>query len=213
MKHLSDKIRNRVRGHGRGKWVCTPKDFLDLGSRPAVYQALSMLVKSGQLRRIGRGFYDWPQTSRILKQVVPPCLDQAVAAITRRDGIRVVDGGMGAANGLGLTNAVQCRPIYQTDGATRDVKVGNRTIEFKHAGTKLMQWYGRPGCVVVNALLWFGRPIATYPQNKIADRLRRQLPDYVKQDLMDGIALLPSWAVPIVKQLQGDATLVSPKRV
>ncbi len=46
-----------------------------------------------------------------------------------------------------------------------------------------------------------------------ADRLRRQLPDYVKQDLMDGIALLPSWAVPIVKQLQGDATLVSPKRV
>ena len=204
MKHLSDKIMNRVRGHGRGKWVCTPKDFLDLGSRAAVNQALSRLVTRGRLRRVGWGLYHLPRMSRILKRYGPPSLDQLVDAIARRDGIRVVDGGMGAANGLGLTNAVQGRPIYQTDGATRDVKVGKRTIEFKHAGTKLMQWYGRPGCSVVNTLLWFGRPIATYPQNKIADRLRRQLPDYVKQDLMDGIALLPEWMAGIVMQVQGE---------
>ncbi len=196
---------NRVRGHGRGKWVCTPKDFLDLGSRAAVDQALSRLVTRGRLRRVGRGLYDWPQTCIITKQVVPPDLDQAVAAITRRDGIRVVDGGMYAANHLGLTNAVQVIPMYLTDGPSRNVKVNQTTIEFKHAGTRLMRWYGRPGCPVVNALLWFGRRIATYPQNRIAERLRSQLPDYVKRDLMEGIALLPSWAVPIIKQLQGDA--------
>ena len=205
MKHLSDKIMQRVRGHGRGKWVCTPKDFLDLGSRAAVDQVLSRLVKRGHLHRVGWGLYHLPRMSRILKRYGPPSLDQLVDAITRRYGVRVMTAGMDAANRLGLTNAVSARALYLTDGATRNVKVGKRTIEFKHAGTKLMQWHGRPGCPVVNALLWFGRHIATYPQNRIADRLRSQLPDYVKQDLMDGIALLPTWAVPIIKQLQGDA--------
>ena len=205
MDYLSDKIMKRVRAHGRGKWVCTPKDFLDLGSRAAVDQALSRLVTRGHLHRVGRGLYHQPRMSRILKRYGPPSLDQAVAAIARRDGIRVMTTGLDAANRLGLTNAVQVSPMYLTDGASRHVKVGQRTIEFTHAGPKLMQWYGRPGCVVVNALLWFGRRVATNPDNAIADRLRGQLPDHVKRDLMVGISLLPAWAVPVVKQLQGDA--------
>ena len=208
MRYLSDKILNRVRGHGRGKWVCTPCDFLDQGSRPAVHKTLSRLVTRGRLRRVGRGLYDWPQTCILTKQVVPPALDQAVAAITRRDGTRVIDGGMYAANHLGLTNAVQVRPIVLTDGPIRTIKVGQTTIEFKHAGTRLMQWHGRPGCPVVNALTWFGRHIATYPQNKIVARLRRQLPAHVKQDLVDGIALLPAWMADRVIQVQG-ASLIT----
>ena len=196
----------RVRGHGRGKWVCTPRDFLDMGTRGAVDQALSRLVKRGQLRRVGRGLYDWPQTSRLLKQVVPPDLNQAIAAIARRDGVRVMPSGLGDANGLGLTNAVLGRLRYLTDGPTRNVKVGNNTIEFKHAGPKLMQWHGRPGRAVVNALLWFRVSIATSPDNAFADRLRRQLPGLVKRDLLDGIALLPTWMMPIVMRIQGDAT-------
>ena len=191
----------RVRGHGRGKWVCTPRDFLDMGTRGAVDQALSRLVKRAQLRRVGRGLYDWPCTSVLSKQTVPCSLDQAVAAIARRDGIRVIDGGMDAANKLGLTNAVQVRPIYLTDGPSRDVKAGARTIEFRHAGTKLMQWHGRPGCLIVNALMWFGRHITTAPENKVVERLRTGVPDYVKQDLLDGITLLPTWMIPIVMRV------------
>ena len=88
MNHLSDKILNRVRGHGRGKWVCTPKDFLDLGSRPAVQQALSGPVNQGHLHRAGRGLYHLPRMSKILKRYAPPSQEQIVAAIARRDGIR-----------------------------------------------------------------------------------------------------------------------------
>ena len=205
MKNMTDKIMSRVYGHGRGKWVCTPKDFLDLGSRAAVDQALSRLVRRGQLRRAGRGLYDLPETSILSKQVVPTELEHAVAAIARRDGIRIIDGGMYAANRLGLTNAVQVRPIYQTDGPNRNIKVGNRTIEFQRASTRLIRWHGRPGCPVVNALIWFGQHIATNPSNKIVERLRSQLPDRVKQDLMDGIALLPAWMADIVLQLQSEA--------
>ena len=110
---------------------------------------------------------------------------------------------MYAANHLGLTNAVQVRPIVLTDGPSRTIKVGQTTIEFEHAGTRLMQWHGRPGRAVVSALFWFGRDIATYPQNKIVARLRRQLPAHVKQDLVDGIALLPAWMADMVIQVQG----------
>ncbi|WP_373542909.1 hypothetical protein [Chamaesiphon sp.] len=36
MHSLVIRILRRVRAHGRGKWVFTPKDFLDLGNRAAV---------------------------------------------------------------------------------------------------------------------------------------------------------------------------------
>ncbi|MCY4052533.1 MAG: DUF6088 family protein, partial [Hyphomicrobiales bacterium] len=66
MAAVADKILRRVRSKGRGKWVCTPKDFLDLGNRSSVDKALSRLVKNGDLRRVGRGFYDMPRFSKIL---------------------------------------------------------------------------------------------------------------------------------------------------
>ena len=45
MSSLATKIMRRINGHGRGNWVCTPKDFLDLGNRAAVDRALSRLVE------------------------------------------------------------------------------------------------------------------------------------------------------------------------
>ena len=67
MNPIAHKIMKRVSAHGRGKWVCTPKDFLTLGSRAAVDQALSRLVKAGRLRRVGHGLYDMPRMSAVLQ--------------------------------------------------------------------------------------------------------------------------------------------------
>ena len=55
MTTIADKIMKRIRAKGRGKWVCTVRDFLELGGRAAVDQALSRLAKAGNLRRVGRG--------------------------------------------------------------------------------------------------------------------------------------------------------------
>ena len=59
MSSIADKIMKRVRRHGRGVRVYTPKDFLDLvarsGTRAAVDQALARLARAGTLRRVGRG--------------------------------------------------------------------------------------------------------------------------------------------------------------
>ncbi|MDE0436651.1 MAG: DUF6088 family protein, partial [Bryobacterales bacterium] len=71
MSGVADAIMRRVSAHGRGRWVCTPKDFLDLGSREAVDQALSRLVRAGRLRRAGRGLYDLPRISAVLNRPAP----------------------------------------------------------------------------------------------------------------------------------------------
>ena len=53
---ITDKIMKRIRARGRGKWVCTARDFPDLGDRAAVDQALSRRTKATDLRRALR---DW----------------------------------------------------------------------------------------------------------------------------------------------------------
>lgn len=199
MTGVADKIMMRVRAKGRGKWVCTPKDFLDLGSRAAVDQALSRLERSGGLRRVGRGLYDLPRMSRTLNRLAPVELDLALGALARRDGIRIMPDGIAAANLLGLTNAVPARANYVTDGATRKVTIGNRTVHLRHAGPSVMAWAGKSSAPVVQALRWLG-PRASSDKRVMAT-LKSKLPDSVKKDLVRNRARLPGWAAPILNNL------------
>jgi len=197
---LADKIMKRIRGHGRGRWVCGAKDFLDLGSRAAVDQALSRLHRRATLRRVRRGLYDWPRPSRALNRPAPTNVPAAVAAIARHDGVRIMPNGILAAHRLGLTNAVPAKAEYWTDGPTRTVQLGPRTVRLKHMHPNLMHWADRPAAPVISALAWLGPNIAADPAT--VDQLRRQLPDPVKQDLIAGIAQLPGWAIPIAQRIQ-----------
>ena len=201
MTGIADKIMRRVRARGRGKWVCTPTDFLDLGNRAAVDQALSRLAKAGDLRRIGRGLYDLPRISGVLKRPAPVDMDKAIAALARRDSIRIMPDGIAAANQLGLTNAVPAKTSYVTDGATRDVRIGNRTVRLRHASPNVMAWAGRSSAPVAQALRWLGPQAAR--DAKVATTLKRQLPDDVKKDLVRNSAGLPGWATPLVRGLAG----------
>ncbi|MCB1467536.1 MAG: type IV toxin-antitoxin system AbiEi family antitoxin domain-containing protein [Rhizobiaceae bacterium] len=199
MTGIADRIMKRVRAKGRGRWVCTPKDFLDLGSRAAVDQALSRLAKSGDLRRVGRGLYDLPRTSGVLMRPAPVDMEKAVAALARRDSIRIMPDGIAAANQLGLTNAVPAKTSYVTDGATRDVKIGNRTVCLRHAGPRAMAWTGKSSAPVAQALRWFGPQAAS--DVRVATTLKRKLPDAVKKDLVRNSSSLPSWATLLAHSL------------
>lgn len=199
MTGIADKIMRRVRSRGKGRWVCTPKDFLDIGSRAAVDQALSRLVRAGELRRVGRGLYDLPRISRALKRPAPADLDSAVAALARRDNIRVMPDGLVAANRLGLTNAVAARAEYVTDGASRTLEVDGWTIRLRHARPTVMNWAGRPAAPVVQALRWLGPGAVGDPRT--AAILRKRLPDAVKRDLLKGVRTLPDWAIRLVHKI------------
>ncbi len=202
MTPIADQIMKRVSVHERGTWVCTPKDFLDLGSREAVDQALSRLVKAGQLRRVGHGLYDMPRMSDVLKRPAPVDLDAAIAALSRRDNVRIMPDGLAAANRLGLTNAVPAKASYVTDGHTRTLKIDGRTVRFRHAGPSVMQWTGKSAAPVVQALRWLGPDAARDAQ--VVSVLRRQLPDDVKLDLLENSRDLPGWAMPLARSITSD---------
>ncbi len=202
MESMADRIVERVSAHGSRKWVCTPKDFLDLGSREAVDQALFRLVKAGRLRRIGHGLYDMPRISEVLKRPAPADLDAAIAALSRRDGIRIMPDGLVAANQLGLTNAVPAKASYATDGHSRTLKIDGRTIRFRHAGPSVMRWTAKPAASVAQALRWLGPNAAA--DARVVSTLKRRLPDTVKRDLLLNSRDLPGWALPLVRRISTD---------
>ena len=154
MSGVADKILNRVRGHGRGARVYTPKDFLDLGSRASVDQTLLRLCRAGTLRRVGRGLYDWPRHSPLLDQPTPASVDAVVDAVKRRANVKVVPGNLAAANALGLTNAVPTKPDFIASRAVGNVAIGGRTLTFRPAGAVLAPWLGTPAAPLVQALVW-----------------------------------------------------------
>ena len=192
-------ILKRISAYPSGSRVFSPRDFLDLGTREAVDQALSRHVKAGRLRRVGRGLYDNPRFSIVLKRPAPVDSDAVIAALARRDGTRIMVDGLAAASQLGLTNAVPAKATFVTDGHTRSLKIGGRTFRFRHAPPKVMWWAGRPAAPVVLALRWLG-PMAA-ADRQVALILHRQLSEDVKRDLRKNRHFLPSWTLPLVHDI------------
>ena len=201
MTSISDRILSRIQARGRGKWVCTPTDFLDLGDRAAIDLALSRLAAGGVLRRVSIGLYDLPRYSDTIKRDAPPDVRSAIDAIRRRSSATIVSDGMFHANKLKLTNAVPVNYSFYTDGATRDIKVGGWTVRLVHKGPKLMSWSGKPSGPVAFALDWLGPDASQDP--RITQVLRRSLPDLIKKDLAGNLAILPNWARAIARDVVG----------
>lgn len=200
MAGIADRILRRARAaSARGARVFTPKDFIDLGSRAAIDQALSRLVKDGNLRRFGRGFYDIPRVNPMLSRPTAPDVDALVDAIARRDAITIVPSPMVSANRLGLTTAVSSKHDYLTDGPSRTVNLGNRSVRIRHAGAKLMALKGQPAGDVVRALHWLGPDVAD--SDDVVDALRRKLPAAVKRELVNARPLMTAWAANIAGRI------------
>ena len=205
MARLADRIMRRARAQAarRARLVFTPKDFVDLGDRAAVDQALSRLAKDGKLRRFRRGFYDIPKVNPILKRVASPDIDAVVDAIARRDAVTIVANGMAAANRLGLTNAVSAKNDYLTDGPSRTLMIGKRVVRLRHASHKLMALKNCPAGDVVRALHWLGPDMAS--DKAVVDTLRRRLPTQVKRDLAKAKPSLAGWTAKVADRLVATA--------
>ena len=138
----------------------------------------------------------------MLKRPAPVDLDAAIAALARRDGVRIMPDGLAAANQLGLTNALPAKASYVTDGSSRTVKIDGRTVRFRHAGPSVMQWADKLSAPVVQALRWLGPEAAADAQ--VVSILSRRLPDVVKRDLFQNSRHLPGWALPLARSIAVD---------
>lgn len=132
---VPSRIVKRARSSGRGS-VFTPNDFLDLGGRDSIDQALSRLAKAGRLRRLARGS-TIPQGASKAWPASSPAPDDIAQALARETGSQVQVAGSRAANVLGLSTQVPARSSYLTDGPSRRVVLGKRIVDLRHASPKI----------------------------------------------------------------------------
>lgn len=193
-------IQHRMARAGQGK-VFIAKDFLDLGSRDAVDQALSRLVKSEDIQRLGRGLYHLPQLNARLGIAVVPDADEIADALARQTGSRVVPSGAFAANQLGLSTQVPSRPVYLTDGRSREVRVGNSVFTIKHVAPKELPLGSRLSATVFQALKHLGKD--AIDDQSIA-RLRRLLPAKARKELRRDARYTTEWIGSLVRLITQD---------
>lgn len=167
--------------------MLSPREFLHLGSRAAVDQAFSRLTAKGLLLRVGQGLYTRPVDGRFGPR--PPSADDLVSSFASMRRESVAPGGAAEANALGLTTQVPVREIYWTTGKTRQLRLGRRTIELRHAPLWKMSYGRRPAGRALRALAWLGPAHA----EQALTRLRQELPVEDWQLLYTGRSSMPSW--------------------
>ena len=198
MYSVADKIMKRISDNANEHWVCTPTDFLDIGSRNSIDKALSRLVGAGKLRRVGHGLYDKPTMSVLMRSIAATDFYSAIDAYCRKNGIRIIEDGPIAANLVGLFDGVAAHATYVTDGPSRTVRIVGRNVRFRHAGPRIMCWAGRPSALVVQALLWIG---PDGMDDTVVSALKRDLPLRVKRDLLENCRDLPDWLQPFANAI------------
>lgn len=200
MSTVQDDILDRIRGQDRGK-VFTPKDFLDLGSRDAADKSLSRLVKSGEVQRLGRGLYHYPRINDRLGIPIGPDLDDIAEALARQTGSRVVPSGAVAANRLGLSTQVPAKPVYLTDGRTREVRIGSMVFQLRHAAPKEFPVGCRTSAMVFQALRHLGQAAVDH---RVVAQLRRALSAEQQQELLRDARYTTDWIASVVRQVVQD---------
>lgn len=206
MSALKSRIATLIEAAEPGQvWV--PTDFAQLGNRDAIDKTLQRMVQAGELRRIDRGLYDKPRVNALTHRPTTPDYRAVVAAIARRDHLRLLVDGMTAANDLGLTDAVPARVTLHTDARRRAIHLDKLTIEFKHTAPSRLYWAGRPAMRIVQALHWLQDTLAA-ERLLILDKLTKVLTDpehgaTIRQDLLEGFNALPAWMQRVVRELPG----------
>ena len=171
------------------------KELLHLGSRDAVDQTLSRLVRRGELMRAGRGLYLRPVKSRFGEH--PPEASKVVEALAAQRGERIAPHGAMAANQLGLTTQVPVREVYLTSGRSRSLKLGAQVIELRHVPEWQLVLPGRPAGAAIRALAWLGPKRAGAALRAI----RKGLPQSELQAMVGLRGRLPTWMAEEVSAL------------
>ena len=200
MKTVRDRVLARIRAKGRGA-VHVPVDFLDLGGRAAIDQALARLARAGTIRRLARGVYDFPKQHPRLG-ALSPSLARVAAAIARSTGSQLQVSGAQAANQLGLSTQVLARLVYLTDGPTRTIQVGNRAIAFRHAAPRKLAGAGTAAGVVMQALQHLGRDSV---RPGVIAQIRRALRDDDRAAVNRHAAMAPAWMRPALEAIAAPA--------
>lgn len=200
MRTVPSATMRRVQGMGRGS-VFAPSDFVDLGGRAAIDQALSRLTRAGKIRRLARGVYDYPRINPLLGPI-SPAPDVVARALARKTGSTVQVTGAQAANALGLSTQVPAHTVYLTDGPSRRVVIGKSVIALRHTSPKHFVGAGSAAGTVVQALRYLGKDAGP----TLVDAVGHQLSGSDRRQLARGKPIAPGWMRPVIDRIVGTSS-------
>jgi hypothetical protein len=194
MAVLSERILEAAGKRPEGSLLAA-KQFLALGNRAAVDQALRRLAVRGKLVKIARGRYALPVRSRFGTR--PPAPEVVIAQLNQEGAQQLVSSGAAAANALGLTTQI---PVVQTYlSRTRSQKryvFGKLQVTIRPAAAWNFLLPDRPAGQAIRALTWLGpdQASASLPQ------LRTMLPPQEWAALLSVRAELPQWLAELLSE-------------
>ena len=186
MERLSETVLRHAQRQPEGAPVLA-KGLLHLGSRAAVDQALSRLVRRGALLRAGRGVYVLPVESRFGRRA--PSVEKTIEGLAAARGERIANSGAMAANVLGLTTQVPVKRVFLTSGSSRTLTLGRERIELRHAPPWQLALADRRAGEAVRALAWLGRERAGAATGVVRQRLSEE----ERRELGSVSAQMPGW--------------------
>lgn len=199
-KTIVSKVKSRIIQHGRG-WCFTPQHFIDLDSDTGVRSTLSRLAKSGVIRRLAQGIYDYPRQNSVLG-ALPPKPEDVVKAIADKNGIQVQPSGAYAANLIGLSEQVPGRIVFLTNGPSKEIKIGNQSILFRTTVEKNMHSAGTKMGLIIQALKNVGEE---HIDSSIQIKIRRFLADTPQDEYLQHLKYAPQWIRTLILALMEKA--------
>lgn len=183
-----EKIRQHMAATPEGQPVST-RALLAYGSRAAVDQALSRLVKQEYLIRPVRGVYVRPERSEYVGVVPPHPMDVARVLAEPYGGVVQVQGAE-AALMMGFSTQVPMRPIYNVNGPSRVLYLGKLRVEMRHVNARKLILAGRPAGIAYTALWYLGK---TGVSPKRIKQTEETLSAVEFRALIDAVPLMPGW--------------------
>ena len=198
MTSIEDKIWAAIQAKGRGS-IFFPSDFTAYGEAKAVGKSLERLTEKGDIIRLARGIYTYPEVDTTLGiGVLMPSIEQIADTIARRDKARIVPTGTYAMNKLGLSTQVPMNIVYLTDGAPRKVNLGNgRSIQFKYTTPKNLAFTNQLAMLVTFAMKEIGHDNIT---DDMAMRIKNALRKEKKENVLADETLMPVWIRTFARQ-------------
>jgi len=182
---VAEKILSETRTLPEGALI-SAKEFLHLGTRAAVDQALKRLKERKELMPLYRGVYVRPVKTRFGTRA--PAVEKVIERIAATRAETVVAHGAAAANSLGLTTQVPTKLVYLTSGTSRTLTLGAQTVEMKRSPQWMLLPAQRAG-EAVRALDWIGVRGAA----EALTVLKKKLPRSTVDELIALRPALPTW--------------------
>ena len=176
---------------GRGR-IFFAQEYYDRWPESTVRFSLGVLAEKGQIVRLARGVFCYPNLSEHGMKMLLPDPDDIAKAIAEKTRVRIVPVGDQAACLVGLTGLSFNRYTYLTDGAPRKINLANgRRIEFRHTSEmRIFAFTNRKMMLISNAIRAIGRENIKEGEREV---LKWQLDSVPAAEFEKDIMLCPEW--------------------